>query len=73
MARLPAGWPPTHCDEEATLELSVCEGDLSVEGAKVGAGGYTLVPRGFGCDLGSTGGAQVFVFSNPSMAPSGRE
>lgn len=39
----------------------------------MGTGGYTFVPRGFGWDLGSTGGAPVFVFSNPSMAPSRRE
>ena len=71
MARLPASWSQTHGDEEATLELFVCEGDLSVEGAEVGAGGYAFVPRGAGCDLGSTGGAQALVFSNPRWRPLG--
>ena len=71
MARLPAGWSAIESGEDATTEFFVLEGDLSINGEAVGAGGYAFIPRGApgDTDLRSVAGAQVIVFSNVTMAP----
>jgi hypothetical protein len=68
MVRLVAGWRAVQLTAEAGIEFFVLEGDLSVEGRRVGAGGYAFLPPGSGeAELCSTTGAQALVFWNPSM------
>ena len=53
----------------ATLELFVLEGDVALDGERVGAGGYVSVPRGSGSvDLRSAAGAQAIVYWTPAAA-----
>src|SRR5262245_33975272 len=68
MARLPPGWQATEDGNDAGLEAFVLEGDLSVEGLRLGAGGFAALPREAGeCELSTEVGAQVYVFSNPGV------
>jgi hypothetical protein len=63
MTRFPAGWRASHAADDATLELLVLEGDVALEGDRVGAGGYLFVPEGSGtCDLRSEQGALALVY-----------
>ena len=70
MARLPVGWSTTESAADATIEFFVLEGDLSINGASVGSGGYAFLPRGGpgDVDLRSERGAQVVVFWKTTMA-----
>lgn len=68
MARMPRGWRRKVPADSAAIELFVLEGDVSVEGDSVGAGGYVFVPpRSGGAELGSRTAAQALVFWNPGM------
>jgi hypothetical protein len=49
------------------LEFFLLRGDLSLQGTRVGSGGYVHVPQGCGGgELASVGGATAFVFWNPN-------
>ncbi len=68
MLQLPAGWAATDSGRDATLELFVLDGDLTIDGTTVGAGGVVAVPRGRGgARLSSHGGANVYAFSEPGL------
>jgi len=70
MLRLPAGWSLSQPSEEATIEMFVIEGDVSVEGQRHGAGGFIAISPGCGTvELSSEGGAQLVVFYNPELTP----
>ncbi|MCY4087980.1 MAG: hypothetical protein OXG37_14140 [Actinomycetia bacterium] len=66
MVRIPPGWSRTATADDGAIDVFVLEGDLSIEGSQVGAGGYAFLPRdGGGAELGSKAGAQAFLFWNP--------
>ena len=66
MLRLPPGWTYTETAEDATIELFIAEGDLTVNGERAGAGGFVAVPKDCGpAELSSEGGAQVFLWWSP--------
>lgn len=66
MVRVPAGWQRSHAADDATVESFVFEGDLSLNGDEVGAGGYLFIPQGSGTsDMRSTRGAQAIMYFNP--------
>ena len=68
MVRIPAGWSRIASPEDGAIDVFVLEGDLSIEGARVGAGGYAFVPPDAGgVELSSVGGAQAFLFWNPAL------
>ena len=68
MLRVPAGWQHDYAADDAAVELFVFEGDLALNGAQVGAGGFVTVPQGSGTsDLRSTGGAQAVLYYNPGL------
>ena len=68
MVRLPPGWRRSAAADDGTLECFVLEGDLSVEGERVGAGGFAAVPRGVGTvDVATESGAQLVAFWNPPL------
>lgn len=68
MLRLPAGWRLSQPSHEATVELLVLGGDLSVEGRRQGAGGFVAISPGCGdAELSSEGGAEVLLFHNPEL------
>jgi hypothetical protein len=70
MLRVPADWHIAQPSEEATLELLVIEGDVSVEGQRHGAGGFIAISPGCGTvELSSEGGAQLVLFYNPELSP----
>lgn len=63
MARLPASWAYRHDAADATLELITLEGDVSLDGDRVGASAYLSVPQGTGSvDLRSESGALVLLY-----------
>ena len=67
--RVPPGWSCEPDTDEATLELFVLKGDVSLDGVRVGAGGYVFVPRGCGdAELRSESGAQMLAFWNEQLA-----
>ena len=66
MARIPPGWRYTESADEATVELFVAEGDVSVNGDRAGAGGFIAIPKDCGPgELFSAAGAQIFVWWTP--------
>lgn len=68
MLRLPGSWQATASGSDTTLELFVLEGDLTVNGTTVGAGGYAAIPRGRGgAQLSSQGGASLYLWSEPNL------
>ena len=68
MLQLPGSWQATDSGRDTTLEIFVLDGDLTVNGTTVGAGGYAAIPRGRGgAKLSSHGGANVYVFSDPNL------
>ena len=68
MLNLPERWSYSHDAGEATVELFVFEGDVSLNGEEVGAGGYLFIPQGSGTsDLQSTAGAQAVLYFNPDQ------
>ncbi|MCY4087987.1 MAG: hypothetical protein OXG37_14175 [Actinomycetia bacterium] len=65
MVRVPAGWRYTESADEATVEIFVAEGDLSVNGTRAGAGGFIAIPKDRGPgELSSEAGAQIFLWWN---------
>lgn len=67
--RIPPGWSCKPDTDEATLELFVLQGDLALEGTRVGAGGYVFLPRGGGeAELRSENGGQLLAYWNESLA-----
>jgi len=67
--RVPPGWTSKPNTSEATVELFILEGDISLEGTQVGAGGYVFLPRGCGdAELRSERGCQVLAFWNERLA-----
>ncbi len=68
VVELPAGWRQAEDAAEASLELLVLRGDLSLEGRRVGASGYAHLPQACGGgELRSEAGALALVFWNPNM------
>lgn len=68
MARLPAGWHGGHAGDLGTLECFVLEGDLTVDGSTVMAGGVVSLPAGRErAKLSSHAGAHAYVFWNPGL------
>lgn len=68
IAQLHSGWQWTEDLEDATLEIFVLEGDLRVDGTRVGGGGYAFIPQGSSStELTSESGALALVFWNPDM------
>jgi hypothetical protein len=62
------GWRAELDGRGGTVELLVLRGDLSLEDATVGAGGYVHLPQGGGGgELRSTTGAVAVAFWNPNM------
>ncbi|MGW5106014.1 cupin domain-containing protein [Nocardia sp. NPDC004123] len=71
LLELPAGWRFKQPAETGTLEIFVTAGGLSVDGERVGTGGFVAVPSDCGTvELSSESGAQLLVFWNPQF---GRE
>ena len=71
LVRLPAGWRGRPV--EATVELFVVEGSVSLGGASHGVGGYFWLPGGRGsAELASETGAHAYVFWTPSMDIAGQ-
>jgi len=61
-------WWQAEDGAEASLEPLVLRGDLSLEGERVGASGYTHLPQACGGgELRSETGALALVFWNPNM------
>tara|TARA_X000001036_G_scaffold424423_1_gene449438 strand:- start:4464 stop:5387 length:924 start_codon:yes stop_codon:yes gene_type:complete len=63
MVQAPAGWSHIEQADEGTLELFLLEGDLTVNGQTVGAGGYVAVPQDCGAaELTTTRGFKGYAF-----------
>ena len=61
--RIPPGWAGTHDALGGTLEVFVLEGDLSLEGERVGVSGFFSIPEGSGAaELRSETGAQALFY-----------
>jgi hypothetical protein len=68
LVHIAPGWARAEDAEEATVELFVLSGDLTVNGDRVGAGGYVFVPQSSGTSaLSSERGALAFCFWNPDL------
>jgi len=67
--RFPPGWRCQPDTDEATIELFVLEGDVSLDGRRAGPGGYLFMPRGCGsAELHSERGGQLLAFWNEELA-----
>lgn len=69
VVELPAGWRAEADASEASLELFLLRGDVSLEGdARVGSSGYVHLPQhGGGGELRSENGALALAFWNPDI------
>ena len=68
VVELPSGWQAEVDGKDSTLELFLLNGDVSLEGERVGATGYVHLPQdGGGGELRSEKGALALAFWNPDM------
>lgn len=65
---IPIGWTASTFAKDASLEFFVLSGDVSMNGERVGAGGYIHIPQlSGGAELSSQHGAHVLAFWNPNL------
>src|SRR4051812_42667588 len=70
--RLPPGWRAAEQAADATVELFVLEGALTVDGSRAATGAFVSLERGRGgAELASADGALVYRFHSPGLPARG--